>query len=102
MPFYTDNKVASFFFFQFQYQENCRSIWQSTFFFSFSKFTRKLGDITAKHRWFAALYIIVVFFIIPLAFFLLSQIGIEVVLAAAGAVVFIIVLLIIIKALRKN
>ena len=33
---------------------------------------KKLGDTTAKYRWFAVLYLIVIFFVLPLAIFGLS------------------------------
>ena len=36
---------------------------------------KHLGDITAEYRWFAALYLVVMFFLLPLAVFLLSLAG---------------------------
>lgn len=36
---------------------------------------RKLGEITGKYRWFAVLYIIAAFFLIPLMIFALSMAG---------------------------
>lgn len=36
---------------------------------------KKLGEITAKYRWFAVLYIVSAFFVIPLIVFALSLAG---------------------------
>lgn len=45
-----------------------------------------LGNITAKHRWFAILYLLVVFFILPAGMFGLSLAGWEIMLGVAGPI----------------
>jgi len=44
-----------------------------------------LGDKTATYRWFAALYLVATFFVLPMAVFLLSLAGMTVMYAALGS-----------------
>lgn len=59
-----------------------------------------LGNTTAKYRWFALFYLIVVFFIIPAVLFGLSAAGWYVLLAIAGPVFIVAVVIIAINVLQ--
>ncbi|XP_063287849.1 sodium-dependent phosphate transport protein 2C [Pelobates fuscus] len=60
------------------------------------------GDITAKYRWFAVVYLLLSFLIIPLAVFGLSMAGWIVLAAVGGPILLIILVAIIINILQKK
>ncbi|XP_053552156.1 sodium-dependent phosphate transport protein 2C-like, partial [Bombina bombina] len=60
------------------------------------------GDITAKYRWFAILYLLVSFLILPLAVFGLSMAGWIVLAAVGGPILLIIIVIIIINVLQNK
>ncbi|XP_053328785.1 sodium-dependent phosphate transport protein 2C [Spea bombifrons] len=62
----------------------------------------KFGDITAKYRWFAVMYLLLSFLILPLAVFGLSMAGWIVLGAVAGPIVLLIIVAIIINILQKK
>ncbi|CAF1012700.1 unnamed protein product [Rotaria sordida] len=62
---------------------------------------KKLGEITAKYRWFAVLYIVCSFFVIPLIVFGLSLAGWYVFGGVLGPIVLIIILIILINILQR-
>lgn len=61
-----------------------------------------LGTTTAKYRWFAILYIIVMFFLFPLSVFALSLPGWYVLLAVYGPIVIIAIIVLIVKAIQSK
>ena len=63
---------------------------------------RFLGNTTAEYRWFAVLYLVVVFFIFPALIFSLSLAGLTVFLAILGPVVLLIICIIIINVLQTK
>ncbi|KAG8447386.1 hypothetical protein GDO86_014743 [Hymenochirus boettgeri] len=63
---------------------------------------KKFGDITAKYRWFAILYLLFSFLILPLAVFGLSMAGWVVLAAVGGPVLFICIVAIIVNVLQKK
>ncbi|MEE6504723.1 hypothetical protein FKM82_005315 [Ascaphus truei] len=63
---------------------------------------KKFGDITAKYRWFAVLYLLLSFLILPLAVFGLSVAGWIVLAAVGGPILFIIIVVIIVNILQKK
>ncbi|KAM4697178.1 sodium-dependent phosphate transport protein 2C [Rhinophrynus dorsalis] len=63
---------------------------------------KKFGNITAKYRWFAILYLLLSFLIIPLAIFGLSMAGWIVLAAVGGPILFVIIVVIIVNALQKK
>ncbi|CAF2693910.1 unnamed protein product [Rotaria sp. Silwood2] len=62
---------------------------------------KKLGEITAKYRWFAVLYIVCSFFLIPLIVFGLSLAGWYVFGGVLGPIVLVIILIILINILQR-
>ncbi|CAF3686651.1 unnamed protein product [Rotaria sp. Silwood1] len=62
---------------------------------------KKLGKITGKYRWFAVLYIVCAFFLIPLIVFGLSLAGWYVFGGVLGPIALIIILVILINILQK-
>ncbi|XP_077140094.1 sodium-dependent phosphate transport protein 2C [Ranitomeya variabilis] len=63
---------------------------------------KKFGDITAKYRWFAVLYLLVSFLILPLAIFGLSMAGWIVLAAVGGPLLILFIAIIIINVLQKR
>ncbi|KAM4020846.1 sodium-dependent phosphate transport protein 2C isoform 1-T2 [Anomaloglossus baeobatrachus] len=63
---------------------------------------KKFGDITAKYRWFAVLYLLVSFLILPLAIFGLSIAGWIVLAAVGGPLLIMFIAVIIINVLQKR
>ncbi|KAM3910809.1 sodium-dependent phosphate transport protein 2C [Leptodactylus fuscus] len=63
---------------------------------------KKFGDITAKYRWFAVLYLLLTFLILPLAIFGLSMAGWIVLAAVGGPLLLLFILVIIINILKKR
>ncbi|KAM5146792.1 sodium-dependent phosphate transport protein 2C-like [Mantella aurantiaca] len=63
---------------------------------------KKFGDITAKYRWFAVLYLLLSFLILPLAVFGLSMAGWIVLAAVGGPILLVIIAVIIISLLQKK
>ncbi|XP_064600960.1 sodium-dependent phosphate transport protein 2B-like [Liolophura sinensis] len=61
-----------------------------------------LGTTTAKYRWFAILYIILMFFLFPLSVFALSLPGWYVLLAVYGPFVILIVVILIVKFIQTK
>jgi len=63
---------------------------------------RKLGDLTADYRWFATLYLILSFFVIPIIVFGLSVAGTAILYIVLGIVSSVIIIVTIINFLQKN
>lgn len=63
---------------------------------------KKLGNTTAKYRWFAILYLIVAFFLLPAFIFMLSMAGTNAMIAAAVIILPLIAFIIIINILQKK
>ncbi|OCT65194.1 sodium-dependent phosphate transport protein 2C [Xenopus laevis] len=63
---------------------------------------KKFGDITAKYRWFAVLYLLFSFLVIPLAVFGLSMAGWIVLAAIGGPIIFVVIVIIIVNVLQKK
>ncbi|XP_073496633.1 sodium-dependent phosphate transport protein 2C [Phyllobates terribilis] len=63
---------------------------------------KKFGDITAKYRWFAVLYLLLSFLILPLAIFGLSMAGWIVLAAVGGPLLIMFIAIIIINVLQKR
>ncbi|CAF1395105.1 unnamed protein product [Adineta steineri] len=61
---------------------------------------KKLGEVTANHRWFAVIYIILSFFIIPAIVCALSLAGWYVFAGVLGPIVLVIILIIVINLLQ--
>ncbi|XP_066931012.1 sodium-dependent phosphate transport protein 2B-like isoform X3 [Clytia hemisphaerica] len=63
---------------------------------------RFLGNTTAEYRWFALLYLVVVFFLLPAFIFALSLAGIAVFFGILGPVVAFIIFIIIVNVLQEK
>jgi len=63
---------------------------------------RKLGDLTADYRWFATLYLILSFFVIPIIVFGLSVAGTAILYIVLGIISSVIIIVTIINFLQKN
>ncbi|XP_073414380.1 sodium-dependent phosphate transport protein 2C [Dendrobates tinctorius] len=63
---------------------------------------KKFGDITAKYRWFAILYLLLSFLILPLAIFGLSMAGWIVLAAVGGPLLILFIAVIILNVLQKR
>lgn len=63
---------------------------------------KKLGEITANYRWFAVVYIIAAFFLIPLMIFALSLAGWYVFAGVLGPMVLLLIIVIIINLLQAH
>ncbi|KAG9471369.1 hypothetical protein GDO78_015110 [Eleutherodactylus coqui] len=63
---------------------------------------KKFGDITAKYRWFAVLYLFLSFLILPLAIFGLSMAGGIVLAAVGGPFLLVLIAVLIINVLQKK
>ncbi|XP_075042194.1 sodium-dependent phosphate transport protein 2C [Mixophyes fleayi] len=63
---------------------------------------KKFGDITAKYRWFAVLYLLLSFLILPLVVFGLSMAGWIVLASVGGPILVVIIAVIIINILQKR
>ncbi|XP_049646191.1 sodium-dependent phosphate transport protein 2B-like [Suncus etruscus] len=61
-----------------------------------------LGNISAKYRWFAVVYIIIFFFLIPLAVFGLSLAGWQVLAIVGVPILFVVVLVVVIGLLQSR
>ncbi|XP_053182585.1 solute carrier family 34 member 2a [Scomber japonicus] len=66
------------------------------------RLAKGLGDITASYRWFAAVYIISCFFILPLFVFSLSLAGWQVLVGVGVPIVTMLILIIVINILQKR
>ncbi|XP_072262468.1 sodium-dependent phosphate transport protein 2B isoform X2 [Pyxicephalus adspersus] len=66
------------------------------------RLAKGLGNKTAKYRWFAVIYLIMCFFLLPLAVFGLSVAGWKVLVGVCVPIVFVIVLAIIINVLQAK
>lgn len=66
------------------------------------RLAKGLGSITAKYRWFAAVYIICCFFLMPLFVFGLSVAGWKVLVGVGAPLVAILIIIIIINVLQKH
>ena len=62
---------------------------------------RKLGDLTAEYRWFAALYLVLSFFLLPAIIFALSMAGLVPLYSVLGAVTMMIVSIALINLLQS-
>ncbi|KAK3603858.1 hypothetical protein CHS0354_042866 [Potamilus streckersoni] len=66
------------------------------------KFAKSLGNTTAKYRWFAGLYLLAMFFILPAAVFGLSIAGVNVLLAVGIPVLVLLVVVVIINIIQSK
>nr|XP_049577800.1 sodium-dependent phosphate transport protein 2B-like isoform X2 [Syngnathus scovelli] len=66
------------------------------------RLAKALGNITASYRWFAAVYIICCFFLLPLLVFSLSLAGWQVLVGVACPLVALLIIIIIINVLQKR
>lgn len=66
------------------------------------RLAKGLGDKTAKYRWFAVVYLIMCFFLLPLAVFGLSIAGWQVLVGVCVPIVFVILAAIIINVLQSK
>ncbi|XP_069600746.1 sodium-dependent phosphate transport protein 2B isoform X2 [Ranitomeya imitator] len=66
------------------------------------RMAKSLGNKTAKYRWFAVVYLIMCFFLLPLAIFGLSIAGWQVLVGVAAPIVFIIIVVIVISVLQSK
>ncbi|XP_044044772.1 solute carrier family 34 member 2a [Siniperca chuatsi] len=66
------------------------------------RLAKSLGNITASYRWFAAVYIICCFFILPLFVFSLSLAGWQVLVGVATPLVFMFIVIMVINILQKR
>ncbi|XP_078125198.1 solute carrier family 34 member 2a [Sander vitreus] len=66
------------------------------------RLAKSLGNITASYRWFAAIYIIFFFFILPLFIFTLSLAGWQVLVGMGAPLVVILIIIIVINILQKR
>ncbi|XP_031141932.1 solute carrier family 34 member 2a [Sander lucioperca] len=66
------------------------------------RLAKSLGNITASYRWFAAIYIIFFFFILPLFIFSLSLAGWQVLVGVGAPLVVILIIIIVINILQKR
>ncbi|XP_069833590.1 sodium-dependent phosphate transport protein 2B isoform X1 [Dendropsophus ebraccatus] len=66
------------------------------------RLAKGLGDKTAKYRWFAVVYLVLCFFLLPLAIFGLSIAGWQALVGVAVPIVFVILVAIIISVMQKK
>lgn len=66
------------------------------------RMAKSMGAITAKYRWFAAVYIILCFFLLPLLVFSLSLAGWEVLVGVGVPLVVMLIIILIINVLQKR
>ncbi|XP_061685411.1 sodium-dependent phosphate transport protein 2B-like [Syngnathoides biaculeatus] len=66
------------------------------------RLAKGLGNITASYRWFAGVYIIFCFFLLPLLVFSLSLAGWQVLVGVACPLVFLLVAVVVINVLQKR
>lgn len=66
------------------------------------RLAKGLGNITASYRWFAAVYIISFFFILPLVIFSLSLAGWKVLLGVGAPLVMVAIVIVAINILQKR
>ncbi|XP_035813096.2 solute carrier family 34 member 2a [Amphiprion ocellaris] len=66
------------------------------------RLAKGLGSITAKYRWFAAVYIICCFFVIPLFVFSLSLAGWQVLVGVGVPILVLLIIILIINMLQKR
>ncbi|KAM8773010.1 solute carrier family 34 member 2a [Acanthopagrus schlegelii] len=66
------------------------------------RLAKGLGNITASYRWFAAVYIIVCFFVLPLLVFSLSLAGWQVLVGIGVPLILMLIIIIVINVLQKR
>ncbi|XP_068583178.1 solute carrier family 34 member 2a [Cebidichthys violaceus] len=66
------------------------------------RLAKSLGNITASYRWFAAVYIISFFFILPLLVFSLSLAGWQVLVGVGAPLVIMLIIILVINMLQKR
>ncbi|XP_036970001.1 sodium-dependent phosphate transport protein 2B-like [Acanthopagrus latus] len=66
------------------------------------RLAKGLGNITASYRWFAAVYIIVCFFVLPLLVFSLSLAGWQVLVGVGVPLILMLIIIIVINVLQKR
>ncbi|XP_057585462.1 sodium-dependent phosphate transport protein 2B isoform X2 [Hippopotamus amphibius kiboko] len=66
------------------------------------RLAKALGNISAEYRWFAVFYLVVFFFLIPLAVFGLSLLGWPVLVGVGTPVIFVIILVLFLKLLQSR
>ncbi|XP_068448049.1 LOW QUALITY PROTEIN: solute carrier family 34 member 2a [Clinocottus analis] len=66
------------------------------------RLAKSLGNITASYRWFAAVYIITFFLVLPLFIFSLSLAGWQVLVGVGAPLVILLVVILVINALQKR
>uniref|UniRef100_A0A3B3WTP0 Solute carrier family 34 member 2a n=1 Tax=Poecilia mexicana TaxID=48701 RepID=A0A3B3WTP0_9TELE len=66
------------------------------------RMSKSLGNITASYRWFAAVYIILCFFVLPLLVFSLSLAGWQVLVGVGVPLVVMLIIVVVINVLQKR
>ncbi|XP_073322188.1 solute carrier family 34 member 2a [Pagrus major] len=66
------------------------------------RLAKGLGNITASYRWFAAVYIITCFFVLPLFIFSLSLAGWQVLVGVGAPLILMLIIIIVINVLQKR
>lgn len=66
------------------------------------RLSKSLGNVTAKYRWFAAVYIITCFFVLPLLVFSLSLAGWQVLVGVGAPLILLLIIIIVINVLQKR
>ncbi|KAM9770886.1 solute carrier family 34 member 2a [Menidia menidia] len=66
------------------------------------RMAKSLGNVTANYRWFAAVYIILCFFFLPLLVFSLSLAGWKVLVGVGVPIVVILIIIVVINVLQKR
>ncbi|XP_053314311.1 sodium-dependent phosphate transport protein 2B isoform X2 [Spea bombifrons] len=66
------------------------------------RLAKGLGNKTAKYRWFAVIYLILCFFLLPLTVFALSIAGWQVLVGVAVPIVFVIIVVIVISIMQRK
>ncbi|XP_032417878.1 solute carrier family 34 member 2a [Xiphophorus hellerii] len=66
------------------------------------RMAKSLGNITASYRWFAAVYIILCFFVLPLLVFSLSLAGWQVLVGVGVPLVVLLIIVVVINVLQKR
>ncbi|XP_014399756.1 PREDICTED: sodium-dependent phosphate transport protein 2B-like, partial [Myotis brandtii] len=66
------------------------------------RLAKGLGNISAKYRWFAVFYLVILFFLVPLSVFGLSLAGWPVLVGVGVPIVLVILLVVVLKLLQAR
>ncbi|XP_007168516.2 sodium-dependent phosphate transport protein 2B isoform X2 [Balaenoptera acutorostrata] len=66
------------------------------------RLAKGLGSISAEYRWFAVFYLVIFFFLIPLAVFGLSLVGWPVLVGVGAPVIFVVFLVVVLRLLQSH